>query len=74
MANQPIPVPSVTQENEMASPQESVNWLIPIALFSCVLLAFFDKISIAALFSDEQFQKALGIDFDPTRLDRKSVV
>ncbi|SUC46543.1 Uncharacterised protein [Providencia stuartii] len=50
MANQPIPVPSVTQENEMASPQESVNWLIPIALFSCVLLAFFDKISIAALF------------------------
>lgn len=68
MANQPIPVPSVTQENEMASPQESVNWLIPIALFSCVLLAFFDKISIAALFSDEQFQKALGIDFDPTRL------
>ncbi|EMN4129738.1 MULTISPECIES: MFS transporter [Providencia] len=69
MANQSISVPSVTQTGETATQHtEKVNWLIPIALFSCVLLAFFDKISIAALFSDEQFQKALGIDFDPTRL------
>lgn len=50
MANQPIPVPSVTQENEMASPQESVNWLIPIALFSCVLLAFSTKLVLPPYF------------------------
>lgn len=41
---------------------------MPIALFACVLLAFFDKISIAALFSDSEFQQALGIGFDPARL------
>ena len=28
----------------------------------------FDKISIAALFSDGHFQQAMGIDFDTTRL------
>ena len=28
----------------------------------------FDKISIAALFSDTHFQQAMGIDFDTTRL------
>ncbi|WP_127957062.1 MFS transporter [Serratia microhaemolytica] len=47
---------------------ERVRWLVPVALFSCVLLAFFDKISIAALFSDPGFQQAMGIGFDPARL------
>jgi sugar phosphate permease len=45
-----------------------VRWSVPVALFACVLLAFFDKISIAALFSDTEFQQAMGIGFDPTRL------
>ncbi|KEY59247.1 putative sulfoacetate transporter SauU [Serratia sp. DD3] len=45
-----------------------VRWSAPIALFACVLLAFFDKISIAALFSDAEFQQAMGIGFDPARL------
>ena len=40
----------------------------PLSLLACVLLAFFDKISIAALFSDGHFQQAMGIDFDTTRL------
>lgn len=47
---------------------DRVRWSVPIALFACVLLAFFDKISIAALFSDEGFQQAMGIGFDPARL------
>ena len=63
-----IPEQTCVQATVQNDAQEKVNWLIPIALFSCVLLAFFDKISIAALFSDEKFQQALGIDFDPTRL------
>ncbi|HGM7399760.1 TPA: MFS transporter [Serratia marcescens] len=50
------------------NPQQRVRWSVPIALFACVLLAFFDKISIAALFSDAEFQQALGIGFDPARL------
>lgn len=45
-----------------------VRWSVPVTLLACVLLAFFDKISIAALFSDPAFQRAMGIGFDPTRL------
>jgi predicted MFS family arabinose efflux permease len=45
-----------------------VRWSIPLALLACVLLAFFDKISIAALFSDDGFQQAMGIGFDTTKL------
>lgn len=47
---------------------EPVRWSIPLALFACVLLAFFDKVSIAALFSDTHFQQAMGLNFDTTRL------
>lgn len=48
--------------------EQPVRWSIPLALFACVLLAFFDKVSIAALFSDSGFQQAMGIGFDATRL------
>ncbi|WP_426817514.1 MFS transporter [Winslowiella sp. 2C04] len=48
--------------------EKPVRWSIPLTLFACVLLAFFDKISIAALFSDTHFQQAMGIGFDTTRL------
>ena len=50
------------------TPEKAVRWAIPLSLLACVLLAFFDKISIAALFSDGHFQQAMGIDFDTTRL------
>ncbi|HDW1093431.1 TPA: MFS transporter [Enterobacter kobei] len=50
------------------TPEKAVRWAIPLSLLACVLLAFFDKISIAALFSDSHFQQAMGIDFDTTRL------
>lgn len=49
-------------------PEKAARWAIPLSLLACVLLAFFDKISIAALFSDAHFQRAMGIDFDTTRL------
>ena len=49
------------------TPEKAVRWAIPLSLLACVLLAF-DKISIAALFSDSHFQQAMGIDFDTTRL------
>lgn len=50
------------------TPEKAVRWAIPLSLLACVLLAFFDKISIAALFSDSHFQQAMGMDFDTTRL------
>ncbi|MBK4716825.1 MULTISPECIES: MFS transporter [Tenebrionibacter/Tenebrionicola group] len=60
---------SQTPRGEAARTSEQpVRWSVPLALLACVLLAFFDKISIAALFSDEQFQQAMGIGFDTTRL------
>nr|ELR5256907.1 MFS transporter [Providencia rettgeri] len=68
MANQSITLQAKEHDQQAQDIPEKINWLIPIGLFSCVLLAFFDKVSIAALFSDEKFQQALGIDFDPTRL------
>ncbi|HEI8868164.1 MFS transporter [Serratia sp. AKBS12] len=55
-------------ETVVENQPQRVRWSVPMALFACVLLAFFDKISIAALFSDSAFQQALGISFDPTRL------
>ncbi|MGK0702952.1 MFS transporter [Yokenella regensburgei] len=50
------------------APKKAVRWSIPLSLLACVLLAFFDKISIAALFVDPEFQQAMGLDFDTTRL------
>ncbi|MBL1379264.1 MFS transporter [Zobellella iuensis] len=44
------------------------QWSISVVLMVCVVLAFFDKISIAVLFSDPVFQDAMGIGADKTRL------
>ena len=40
------------------------HWTPAIILMICVVLAFFDKISIAVLFSDATFQQAMGIGQD----------
>jgi sugar phosphate permease len=37
------------------------RWLIPLALLLCVVLAFFDKISIAVLFTDDAFLAAMDV-------------
>lgn len=44
------------------------HWSISAVLMVCVVLAFFDKISIAVLFSDAGFQTAMGIGGDKTAL------
>lgn len=43
-------------------------WSISAILMLCVVLAFFDKISIAVLFSDTTFQNVMGIGSDKTLL------
>ncbi|NNP74186.1 MFS transporter permease [Acinetobacter defluvii] len=44
------------------------HWTPAIILMICVVLAFFDKISIAVLFSDAAFQQAMGIAQDKAKL------
>lgn len=44
------------------------HWIPAFVLMACVVLAFFDKISIAVLFSDPHFQDAMGIAQDKAKL------
>ena len=44
------------------------HWVPAFVLMVCVVLAFFDKISIAVLFSDPHFQTAMGIAEDKAKL------
>jgi sugar phosphate permease len=44
------------------------RWLIGAVLFLAVLSAFFDRISIAILFTDQSFQNTMGHGFDAARL------
>ncbi len=44
------------------------HWVPAFVLMVCVVLAFFDKISIAVLFSDPHFQSAMGIAEDKAKL------
>ncbi|BDH47805.1 MFS transporter [Salmonella enterica subsp. enterica serovar Choleraesuis] len=62
MTTQDVDSPKTLVDGAMdySAPQK-ISWPVPIALFACVLLAFFDKISIAALFSDHAFLEAQGI-------------
>src|SRR5580698_2049745 len=44
------------------------RWLIAAVLFLAVISAFFDRISVAILFTDPPFQNAMGHGFDAARL------
>jgi MFS family permease len=46
-----------------------LRWVITGNLLWTVLAGFFDRISVAVLFSDKAFQDAMGTGFDPTLLD-----
>ena len=41
--------PAEASGEGVRTPEKAVRWAIPLSLLACVLLAFFDKISIAAL-------------------------
>jgi sugar phosphate permease len=45
-----------------------LRWVIALILFLAVLSAFFDRISVAVLFTNKEFQDALGTGFNPTLL------
>lgn len=54
-----------TQDDSTASP---VRWVIASVLFLAVISAFFDRISVAVLFTNKSFQSDMGTGFDPTLL------
>src|ERR1700760_1150414 len=45
-----------------------LRWIVALILFLAVLSAFFDRISVAVLFTNKEFQDALGTGFNPTLL------
>lgn len=57
------PVPAIEE-----SPAARGRWIIAFVLFLAVLSAFFDRISVAVLFTNKQFQDAMGTGFNPTLL------
>jgi len=60
-----IPDSGATRIQAAASPR---RWLIAGILFLAVLSAFFDRISVAVMFTNTDFQTALGTGFNPTLL------
>lgn len=54
--------------NDVDEKKEFKHWIPAFVLMACVVLAFFDKISIAVLFSDPHFQDAMGIAQDKAKL------
>jgi sugar phosphate permease len=62
---------SAPVNSEAAAANEGLSarrWLVAAVLFLAVIAGFFDRISIAVLFTNTQFQNAMGTGFDPTRL------
>ncbi len=45
-----------------------LRWIVATVLFVSVISAFFDRISIAVLFTNPPFQSAMGTGFNPARL------
>lgn len=54
--------------NDVEEKKGLKHWIPAFVLMACVVLAFFDKISIAVLFSDPNFQDAMGIAQDKAKL------
>jgi sugar phosphate permease len=50
------------------APASRRRWIIAFILFLAVLSAFFDRISVAVLFTNTDFQNAMGTGFNPTLL------
>jgi sugar phosphate permease len=59
-----VPAPSIATGDS----RSLRRWLVAAILFLTVIAGFFDRISIAVLFTNTDFQNAMGTGFDPTRL------
>jgi sugar phosphate permease len=57
-----------TARSGAEAPASRRRWIIAFILFLAVLSAFFDRISVAVLFTNTDFQNAMGTGFNPTLL------
>lgn len=56
----------LTTAIEAAAPRR--RWLVAVVLFVAVVCGFFDRISVAVLFTVKPFQDAMGTGFNPAKL------
>ena len=66
-----ISEPAISTTPYVAEAEQPVSrrrWIIAFILFLAVLSAFFDRISVAVLFTNVDFQNAMGTGFNPTLL------
>src|SRR5215472_11583187 len=61
----PAPVSSTRSQRVGAA---AGRWLVALVLLAALISAFFDRISIAVLFTNEAFHSAMGTGFDPVKL------
>jgi sugar phosphate permease len=54
--------------DETSAPGSGYRWVISAVLFVGVTAAFFDRISISVLFTNTDFQNAMGTGFNPSLL------
>ncbi len=61
-------MPSAHARPAWQAPASRLRWIIAFILFLAVLSAFFDRISVAVLFTNNDFQNTMGTGFNPTLL------
>ena len=61
------PAPVSSTRSRRAGAAEG-RWLVALVLLAALISAFFDRISIAVLFTNEGFCSAMGTGFDPAKL------
>lgn len=63
-----VPTANAEPATAAAARPSPMRWGVAFVLFLAVISAFFDRISVAVLFTNVTFQNDMGIGFDPTRL------
>lgn len=59
---------SISEGASTANPAAKRRWLVAGVLLLVVIAGFFDRISIAVLFTNSEFNQAIGIGFNPPML------
>ncbi len=61
-------MPEAIADNFVIQTYGAKRWLIAVVLSASVLTGYFDRISVAVLFTNADFYNTLGIGFDPVKL------
>jgi sugar phosphate permease len=63
-----VPEVPASPQAETGVKASRLRWLVAFVLFLAVISAFFDRISVAVLFTNTTFQNDMGTGFNPTLL------